>query len=263
MNPVSPAVEGSVPHEEVVIRFEDVHKSFGTQHVLAGLSFDVHRGKTLGIMGASGSGKSVTLRHIVGLVKPDQGRVLVEGRDVTALTRRELSDLRRRMGFVFQEGALINWLNVGENVALPLRENSRLADEEIRRRVQEKLELVEIPDAWEKFPSQISGGMKKRVGIARALITDPEIILYDEPNAGLDPEISRSINTQIRKLSERLHVTSIVVEHRLECIRAVTDEVLFLHEGRAIVQAPPQQFFASKHPRLARFLGTAEGDPLP
>ena len=148
-------------------------------------------------------------------------------------------------------------------VALPLRENTRMSDAEIRQLVQEKLEMVEIPDAWEKLPSQISGGMKKRVGIARALITDPEIILYDEPTAGLDPEISRSINAQIRTLSERLHVTSIVVEHRLECIRAVTDELLFLHEGRAIVQAPPAEFFASQHPRLARFLGTAEGDSTP
>lgn len=249
--------------EEVVIRFEDVHKSFGEQDVLTGLEFEVRRGRALGIMGSSGSGKSVTLRHIVGLVKPDRGRVLVEGRDVAQMARRELAELRRRMGYVFQEGALINWLTVGENVALPLRENTRLDEEEIRRRVQEKLELVEIPDAWEKLPAEISGGMKKRVGLARALITDPEIVLYDEPNAGLDPEIARSINLQIRKLSEQLHVTSIVVEHRVDCIRTVADEVLFLHEGKAIVQAPPAEFFTSKHPRLVRFFGTSEEVPVP
>lgn len=243
---------------EVVIRFEDVHKCFGRQKVLDGLSFEVRRGRSLGVMGASGSGKSVTLRHIIGLMRPDSGRVLVEGREVARLERKELAELRKRMGYVFQEGALINWMSVGENVALPLRENTRLSDAEIRERVREKLELVEIPDAWEKLPSEISGGMKKRVGLARALITDPEIILYDEPNAGLDPEISRAINAQIRKLSERLHVTSVVVEHRIDCIRAVTDEVLFLEAGRAIEQLPTDRFFESRHPRLVRFFGEAE-----
>lgn len=241
---------------DVVVRFEDVHKSFGKQKILDGLSFDVCRGRTLGIMGPSGSGKSVTLRHIIGLITPDAGRVLVEGRDVPRLARKELAELRKRMGYVFQEGALINWLTVGENVALPLRENTDLSDAEILARVMDKLELVHIPDAAGKMPSEISGGMKKRVGLARALITDPEIILYDEPNAGLDPEIARSINEEIRQLGARLDVTSVVVEHRIECIQAVTDEVLFLHEGRAIEQGPPEEFFRSRHPRLVRFFGS-------
>ena len=241
--------------DDVVIRFDDVHKSFGPQRVLDGLTFDVRRGRTLAIMGPSGSGKSVALRHIVGLMRPDSGRVLVEEREVAALSKTELADLRRRMGYVFQEGALINWLNIGENVALPLRENTRLSDDEIRERVQHKLELVHIPDAWEKMPSEISGGMKKRVGLARALITDPEFVLYDEPNAGLDPEIARSINELINEVSEQLESTAIVVEHRLDCIRTVADEVIFLHEGKALVQLPPAEFFASKHPRLVRFFG--------
>jgi phospholipid/cholesterol/gamma-HCH transport system ATP-binding protein len=238
-----------------VIRFENVHKSFGTQHVLCGLSFDVSRGGTLAIMGPSGSGKSVTLRQIIGLMAPDEGRVLVKGKDVAAQSRKDLSEMRKRMGYVFQEGALINWLNIGENVALPLRENTDLSDAEIRERAQHKLELVHVPDAWNKMPSEISGGMKKRIGIARALITDPDIILYDEPNAGLDPEIARAINTIIRELSTELDVTSIVVEHRIECIRAVADEVLFLHEGSALIQTDPKSFFASQHPRLVRFFG--------
>lgn len=247
--------KGSPSDHDVIVRFEDVHKTFGTQTILDGLSFDVNRGRTLGIMGPSGSGKSVTLRHIIGLMAPDSGRVLVEGGNVPELGRKDLAELRKRMGYVFQEGALINWLSVGENVALPLRENSDLSEKEILERVMDKLELVNIPDAAEKMPSQISGGMKKRVGLARALITDPEIILYDEPNAGLDPEIARSINQEIRDLGGRLDVTSVVVEHRIECIQTVCDEVLFLHEGRAIEQGPPEEFFRSEHPRLRRFFG--------
>jgi len=186
--------------DDVILRFRDVHKSFGTQKVLDGLSFEVKRGRTLAIMGPSGTGKSVVLRHAIGLMQPDSGTVEVEGRDVAKLRGKELAELRRRMGYLFQEGALINWLSVGENVCLPLRENTNLPDAEIRKRAEEKLALVRVENAWDKMPSQISGGMKKRVGLARALITDPEIILYDEPNAGLDPEISASINELIRAL---------------------------------------------------------------
>jgi phospholipid/cholesterol/gamma-HCH transport system ATP-binding protein len=246
----SAAAEG-----EAVIRFRDVHKSFGEQQVLNGLSFEVRRGETLAVMGPSGTGKSVVLRHAIGLLEPDSGAVEVEGHEVSRLPRKELSALRRRMGFLFQEGALINWLSVGDNVALPLRENTRLPESEIRERVQQKLALVRIPDAWEKMPSQISGGMKKRVGLARALITDPEIVLYDEPNAGLDPEISHSINELIRDVQRELHVTALVVEHRVRCIKTVADRVLFLEQGRALLDLPPKEFFASDNPRLRQFLG--------
>jgi phospholipid/cholesterol/gamma-HCH transport system ATP-binding protein len=240
---------------EAVIRFVDVEKSFGTNHVLNGLSFEVGRGRTLGIMGPSGTGKSVVLRHVIGLLTPDAGVVEVEGREIKSLSRREVTELRKRMGFLFQEGALINWLSVGDNVALPLRETTSLSEREIRERVQHKLELVHIPDAWEKMPSQLSGGMRKRVGLARALITEPEIILYDEPNAGLDPEIAASINNLIVELKGELHVTSIVVEHRVRCIRTVADEVLFLEGGKALLQLPPDEFFAARNERIARFLG--------
>ena len=243
-----------------VIRFEKVCKSFGEQHVLRDLSFDVSRGSTLAIMGPSGSGKSVTLRQIIGLMQPDSGRVLVEGQDVAQISRKELSSLRKRMGYVFQEAALINWLSIGENVALPLRENTDLGDEEIRERAAHKLAMVHVEGAWDKMPSEVSGGMKKRIGIARALITDPEIILYDEPNAGLDPEIARAVNVIIRELSDSLDATAIVVEHRIECVRAVADEVLFLHEGAALIQTEPDEFFNSEHPRLMRFFGTDTTD---
>ena len=240
---------------ETVIRFRDVHKSFGSQHVLNGLSFEVRRGECLAVMGPSGTGKSVVLRHVIGLLKPDSGAVEVEGSEVSQLARKELSALRRRMGFLFQEGALINWLSVGDNVALPLRENTKMQESEIREKVQQKLALVRIPDAWKKMPSEISGGMKKRVGLARALITDPEIVLYDEPNAGLDPEISHSINELIRDVQQELHVTGVVVEHRVRCIKTVADRVLFLEQGRALLDLPPKEFFASDNPRLRQFLG--------
>lgn len=241
--------------DDVIIRFRDVHKSFGAQKVLDGLSFEVRRGETLAIMGPSGTGKSVVLRHAIGLMHPDAGTVEVEGRDVAKLKGKELAELRQRMGYLFQEGALINWLSVGENVALPLRENTRMSDADIRAKVAEKLALVRVESAWDKMPSQISGGMKKRVGLARALITDPEIILYDEPNAGLDPEISASINELIRELKDELHVTAIVVEHRVNCIKTVADQVLFLEKGKALIELPPDEFFASQHPRLVQFLG--------
>lgn len=243
-------------HDGPVIALRGVTKSFGTQRVLDGLSLEVPRGKCLAIMGPSGTGKSVILRHVIGLIRADSGTVEVEGRDIAKLSRKELSELRKRMGFLFQEGALINWLSVGDNVALPLRENTTLAEKEIKERVQAKLELVRIPDAWNKMPSQISGGMKKRVGLARALITDPEIVLYDEPNAGLDPEISQSINELLRELHERLHVTALLVEHRVRCIRTVADEVIFLEKGKVHLQLPPREFFASDDPRLVQFLGT-------
>ena len=241
--------------DDICVRFVDVRKSFGRQVVLDGLSFELGRGRTLGIMGGSGSGKSVTLRHVVGLMEADSGLVEVEGHDMSSISPRALRDLRLQMGYVFQSGALINWLTVAQNLALPLQENSDLGAEEIEQRVQDKLELVHVPDAGAKFPSEISGGMKKRVALARALITDPRIVLYDEPNAGLDPQISRSINQLMRELSERLGVTALVVEHRIECLKTVADEVLYLQEGRALVHEPIDSFFRPTHPRLVEFLG--------
>lgn len=251
----APSAPGSPAPGQPLIRFEGVRKAFGKKVVLDGLDLDIEAGRCLVIMGPSGTGKSVTLRHIVGLIKPDAGRVLVAGHDMNTITKPELAALRRRMGYLFQDGALINWLNVGENIALPLREKTRLSEAEIRERVQHKLELVHLPDTWEKFPSELSGGMRKRVGLARALINDPDLILYDEPNAGLDPEISASINRLIRGLQERLPITSIVISHEVACVRTVADRVVLLEAGRIVVDAPTQQFLHSDNPRLRRFLG--------
>lgn len=245
----------ATPRQEVIIRFRDVHKAFGQRKVLTGLSLDVHRGETFCIMGPSGCGKSVTLRHVVGLLRQDAGVVEVEGHDMSKITRKQLVELRSRMGFVFQEAALLNWLSAGANVALPLRETTRLSEAEIERKVREKLELVRVPDAYEKLPSELSGGMKKRVGLARALITDPEIILYDEPTAGLDPEISSSINHLIRELADRLHVTGLVVTHHIGCMKTVGDRVGMLDGGVLKYVSTPAEFLASKEPRLVQFLG--------
>ena len=239
---------------EVVIRYERVCKRFGEKVVLHDLDLEVRRGETLAIMGPSGIGKSVTLRHAVGLLKPDSGRVLVEGHDMSTIEREDLVALRKRMGYLFQDGALINWLSVGENVALPLRENTTLAEAEIRERVEQKLGLVQLVNTYDLMPPELSGGMRKRVGLARALVTEPEIVFYDEPNTGLDPEISMSVNHLIRDLAERLNITSIVVTHLVSCILFAADRVVLIDQGRVFAEGTPREFLENTNERLQRFL---------
>jgi phospholipid/cholesterol/gamma-HCH transport system ATP-binding protein len=239
---------------DVVIRYDKVCKRFGERVVLKDLDLEVRRGETLAVMGPSGIGKSVTLRHAVGLLHADSGRVEVDGHDMKTIARDDLRDLRRRMGYLFQEGALINWLSAGENVALPLRENTKLPEEEIKKRALEKLELVHLPDSYDLMPPSLSGGMRKRVGLARALVTDPEIIFFDEPNTGLDPEISMSINHLMRELMEKLTITSIVVTHLVSCILVVADRVVLLDQGHVAAEGTPEEFVRSKDPRIQSFL---------
>ena len=239
---------------EVVIRYERVCKRFGAKVVLQDLDLTVRRGETLAIMGPSGIGKSVTLRHAVGLLQPDSGRVLVEGHDMATIEPEDLIGLRRRMGYLFQDGALLNWLSVGENVALPLRENTTLAESEIRERVEHKLGLVQMVNTWELMPPELSGGMKKRVGLARALVTDPEIVFYDEPNTGLDPEISMSVNHLIRDLAERLSITSIVVTHLVSCVLFAADRVVLIDQGRVFAEGTREEFLKIDNERVQRFL---------
>ncbi len=240
---------------EPVIRLEDVHKAFGRRRILQGLSFAVEQGKTYVIMGGSGSGKSVTLKHIIGLLKPDEGRVLVKGQEVPSLNREGLLALRRKMGFLFQSGALINWMSVYDNVALPLRENTRLTETEIRERVMECIRLVELERAADQFPDQISGGMKKRAGLARTLVGEPEIVLYDEPNAGLDPIMSETINRLILDVQERFKVTSVVVTHKRACAYTVGDIIAIFDSGRIVAEGSPDEMRSSDHPLVRRFLG--------
>ncbi|MEO0653025.1 MAG: ATP-binding cassette domain-containing protein [Planctomycetota bacterium] len=249
--PVSKRRGGAEP----IVRFEGVSKAFGDKVTLDKLDLHVDESETLVIMGPSGTGKSVTLRHIIRLMEPDAGRVSVWGHDLATLKHKELVELRKRIGYLFQDGALINWLNVGDNVALPLRENTDMPEDEIRARVEEKLALVHLPGIWEKMPGDLSGGMRKRVGLARALITDAELILYDEPNAGLDPETSNAVNHLIRELADRLKITSIVVTHLQSCVRTVADRVVLLEAGKLVVNLPTDEFLSTDHPRVRSFLG--------
>jgi len=242
-------------HEQAVIRFERVHKAFGAKRILIDMDLEVRRGENFTVMGPSGTGKSVMLRHVVGLLQADRGTVTVEGHDMATIGKGALRELRSNMGFVFQEAALLNWLSAGDNVALPLRETTDLPEDEIVDRVHEKLALVHVPDTYDKMPSELSGGMKKRVGLARGLITDPRIILYDEPTAGLDPEIASSINHLIREISQHLDVTSLTVTHHMGTVKTVADRVGLLDGGRLHFISTPEEFLSSSEPRLMRFLG--------
>jgi len=241
--------------EEPLIQFENVYKAFGEKKVLVDMNLEVMPGENFVVMGPSGVGKSVMLRHVIGLLIADQGRTLVEGHDMAHIEAETLRELRSRMGYVFQEAALLNWLSAGDNVALPLRETTDMPEDEILDRVNEKLTLVHVPDAFDKMPAELSGGMRKRVGLARCLVTEPKIILYDEPTAGLDPEISASINHLMREISDRLDVTSLTVTHHIGCTKTVADRVALLDGGRLHFTSPPEEFLGSKEPRLVRFLG--------
>lgn len=237
-----------------MITLENVHKTLGTKHVLRGVNLAIRAGETMVIVGSSGTGKSVSLKHMVGLMRPDEGRVLVDGADLTHANREQLALLRRKFGVLFQSGALINWMTVGENVALPLQEHSDLSAEEIDQRVREKLEWVGLTDYRHLRPAEISGGMKKRAGLARAIIHEPQIILYDEPTSGLDPVLSRHIDQLIRNLQRRLGVTSVVVTHDLHSAFTVGDRVAMLYEGQVAAVGTPDEFRKHPHPFVQSFI---------
>jgi len=238
----------------------ELTKTLSGRTVLDGVSLAIQKGETMSIMGGSGAGKSVTLKHIVGLMKPDQGCVKVDGVDVTNSTNGSLETARRKIGFCFQGSALLNSLSVFENVALPLREHEILGDAEIRTRVEEKLALVGLADAARKLPSEISGGMKKRVGLARAIIRNPSIILYDEPTAGLDPVMGRTINDLILDMQKKLGVTSVLVTHDMSSAFRVSNRMAMLLKGKIIKVGTPDEFRASEDPIIHQFIyGESEG----
>ncbi|MCA8971245.1 MAG: ABC transporter ATP-binding protein [Planctomycetes bacterium] len=243
------------PDDVPAIELVDVHKSFGNFDVLRGITFSVPRGKTFVIMGGSGTGKSVTLKHIIGIVQPDSGDVLVDGESVPRMDRKGLMHLRKRMGYLFQDGALINWMTIFDNVALPLRENTRMSKSEIEDRTMEVCELVDLAHSIQKFPANISGGMKKRAGLARTLVTEPEVVLYDEPNAGLDPVMSDKINQLILEVQERFQVTSVVVTHKRACAYTTGDMIALIKDGVIVEQGTRDYMRASDHPLVRAFLG--------
>lgn len=239
-----------------MIRVDDLHKSFDGVPVLKGISFEVSSGEIVALVGGSGTGKSVLLKHIAGLLKPDKGKVIVDGKDVTSLKGKTLLQLRERLGFLFQGGALFDSMTVYENVAFPLKEKTKLKEEEIRQRVNRELQNVGLLGSEEKFPSQISGGMVKRAALARALIQEPEIMLFDEPTTGLDPIIGQAILELIHNCHKRLSFTGIIVTHEIPKIFSYVNRVLMLHKGELRADATPEELMASKDPVVKAFVGS-------
>ncbi len=245
-----------------MLELDNIHKELAGRPVLRGVSLHVERGATQVVVGSSGAGKSVTLQHIVGLLEPDRGEVRIQGRRVTSRHPRELEVLRQKCGMLFQSGALINWMTVFDNVALPLRERTRMSEDEIKDSVNRALGLVDLDNVQGKMPAELSGGMKKRAGLARAIIRNPEIILYDEPTSGLDPVLSRSIDDLILRLQRDLNATSVVVTHDLQSALSVGDRIAMLHEGKIVCNLAPEEFRKSDDPVVKAFveaqLGTVE-----
>ncbi|MBU3759354.1 MAG: ABC transporter ATP-binding protein [Candidatus Omnitrophica bacterium] len=245
-----------------MIEIRGLQKWFGSQHVLRGVDLDIREGETAVIIGQSGCGKSVLLKHIVGLLEPDQGTVKIHGTDLFSLSAAELDAFRPNLGMLFQGAALFDSLNVRENVGFSLYENTRMPHEEIFGRVREKLAMVGLDGVEEKMPSDLSGGMKKRVGLARALCNEPKIILYDEPTTGLDPINSDAINHLILRMQERLQVTSIVVTHDMTSAFKVGNRISMLHDGVIIGTGTPEEIKNSKNPLIRQFVtGSSEDTP--
>ncbi|MBL9079805.1 MAG: ATP-binding cassette domain-containing protein [Planctomycetes bacterium] len=238
-----------------MIELRSVCKRLGSRQILDGMTLSVPKGMNFVLMGPSGSGKSVTLKHVIGILRPDAGSVQVDGQEVPTMDRQQLMALRRRMGYLFQNGALINWLSVADNVALPLREHSKLGKGEIADRVQEVLRMVHMDHAAAQFPPSISGGMKLRTGLARAIVTRPEYVLYDEPNAGLDPIISQQIHELIVEVRDQLGVTGLIVTHSRACATHCGDRIGILENGRLGLEGTVDELVHSDHPLARAFLG--------
>lgn len=240
--------------ETPAIELRHVTKSFGTLRVLDDVCLSVSTGRSVCVLGRSGTGKSVALKHIVGLISPDTGSVLIEGEDITRLSGRELSRVRRRIGFLFQNAALFDSIRVGENVEFPLRRHTKLLDEEVRSRARELLAQVGLDREYDKMPGDLSGGMRKRAGLARALALEPAILLADEPSAGLDPVTAREIDELLVALKVRSTTTLVVVTHNIPSARTIGDELVFLHEGRVIARGGPEALDRSDVPLVRQFM---------
>ena len=247
-------------NKEVAIEIKDLIKSFNDRVVLNGINLKVYKGETLVIMGGSGCGKSTLLRHMIGTHKPDSGSVFIKGQDVTKLKESEFDKIRKIYGMVFQNAALYDSMNVEENIALALREHTKLAPDIISIMVKMKLELVGLRGFEEFMPSQLSGGMRRRVGLARAIAMDPELIFYDEPTAGLDPIVAGVIDKLILDLSKKLHITSIVVTHDMKSVFSIADRIIMLYEGKVIAEGAMEEIKNSTDPRVQQFVsGSPEG----
>jgi phospholipid/cholesterol/gamma-HCH transport system ATP-binding protein len=240
--------------QKPAIRLQALSKSFGELKVLDGVDLKVKRGETLTVLGRSGTGKSVMLKLIIGLQKPDDGEIEINGEEITSMSLDDLNRVRKTVGFLFQQAALYDSLTVEENVAFPLRRHAEMKDAERRDRVRELLERVGMAKALEKLPADISGGMKKRVGLARALALEPEILLLDEPTAGLDPITASEINQLIRELQQERQITSIVVTHDMRSVRTVADRIAMLNEGSILIEGTLEDLQQSEHPMVVKFM---------
>ena len=236
------------------IVFEDVHKSFGPKQVLTGVNLSIARGETMVILGGSGSGKSVLIRHAIGLHKPDKGGIRVDGVEISGLSEDDLMPVRKKVGMLFQGGALFDSMDVFENIAFALREHTEMSEDQIEARVAEVLGLVELPGVEELMPADLSGGMRKRVALARAMALSPAAILYDEPTTGLDPITAEAINTLIRSLQSALNVTSVVVTHDIKSAFTVGDRIAFLYEGKMSFVGTLLEAKQARDQRLHEFL---------
>jgi phospholipid/cholesterol/gamma-HCH transport system ATP-binding protein len=248
------------------IRIRDLHKTFGPQHVLRGVDLDIERGTINTIIGGSGQGKSVLMKHLMGLLKPDRGSIVVDGEDIVPLGEVEMGRLRRKFGMVFQYAALFDSLNVVENIAFPLIERYRLSQDEIMSRVRDllrRLDLARVTGIEQKFPAELSGGQRKRVGLARALVDRPQILLYDEPTTGLDPVATRNVDEMILQASRDFGVTSVVISHDMASTFRIGDRISMLYDGRILITGTADEVRRAQHPYLREFIETAGLAPLP
>lgn len=243
-----------IAQQRAVIEFTDVRKNLGGRQILDSLTFSVMAGETFVLIGYSGTGKSVTLKNLIGLMQPDSGSIRVDGEEITTMSTRELEIMRRKFGVLFQSGALIAWLNVYENVELPLLEHSRMSKKRRAEVVREKLELVNLWNDREKFPDEISGGMKKRAGLARAISLDPRIVLYDEPTSGLDPVIANEIGKLINALRDKLKMTQVVVTHDMESAFDIANRIGMFYQGRMVQVGTPDEIRVSQIPEVQHFI---------
>ena len=237
-----------------MIELSKVRKSFGDQVVLRSISFSLEAGESVAIIGRSGTGKSVLIKHLVGLLSPDEGAVRVEGQDLVGMSERQMLSVRQKFGMLFQGAALFDSMNVHENIAFPLRRSGVTDGAEINRRVESVLGLVELPGVGAKMPSELSGGMQKRVGLARAIVHRPQIILYDEPTTGLDPVVADSIDQLMMRVRDQYSVTSIVITHDMRCARRMGQRIIYLREGQVYLDAPAEEVFNSEDPQVSRFI---------
>lgn len=243
-----------------MIQIKNLHKSFGSLQVLRGLTLEIPQNQITVILGRSGQGKSVLLKHIIRLIKPDSGEIYVDGEEVTRLEGEALQRLRRKCGLLFQDAALFDSMDVFDNVAFPLREHTDYGEAEVTERVARALSLVGLKGIEDRWPDQLSGGMRKRVGLARALVLEPQIILYDEPTTGLDPITSAQINRLIVDTQRRLGMTALVISHDMESTRGIADKVVMLNQGVIVEEGNAKEFFASKNKGVQQFIhGQAEG----